>query len=279
MATNPDLHGKVALITGASRGIGADVARVFAREGATVLLAARTENEGEFRVPGSLSETVASIIESGGNAVAHRCDLGDEEDVTKLWEWAVAEAGHVDIVINNAGISPPGTIENMNWKHFHLGFQINVASPGLLSRLAAPHMRALGGGAIVNVSSGASRGPGVGPYKEKAWRGTVYGLTKSAIERMTQGMAAELCEDNISVNAIKPSRQIWVGGTIYVASQRPGFEDIDLTGKRKDGTIMGDAAAAIVRADHALCTGNIWSDEEALTAVTGTTDFTKYATY
>jgi NAD(P)-dependent dehydrogenase (short-subunit alcohol dehydrogenase family) len=279
MATNPDLNGKIALITGASRGIGADIARVFAREGMTVLLAARTENEGEFRVPGSLAETVASITESGGDATAHRCDLGDEDDVTALWEWAVAEAGHIDVVINNAGISPPGTIENMNWKHFHLGFQINVASPGLLSRLAAPHMRDLGGGAIVNVTSGASRGPGVGPYKEKSVRGTVYGLTKSALERMTQGMANELCEDNISVNAIKPGKQIWVGGTIYVASQRPGFEQLDLTGKRKDGTIMGDAAAAIIRADHAQFTGNVLSDEETLTALTGITNFDHYATY
>jgi citronellol/citronellal dehydrogenase len=279
MATNPDLNGKVALITGASRGIGADIARVLAREGMQVLLAARTENEGEFRVPGSLSETVASIVQAEGQAVAHRCDLADEADVTALWDWAVAEAGHIDVLVNNAGISPPGVIEDMNWRHFHLGFQINVASPGLLSRLAAPHMRGLGGGAIINVTSGASRGPGVGPYKEKSTRGTVYGLTKAALERMTQGMANELCEDNISVNAIKPGKQIWVGGTIYVASQRPGYDKIDLTGRRKDGTIMGDATAAIVRADHAQFTGNVLSDEETLTALTGATTWEKYATY
>ena len=279
MATNPDLRGKVALVTGASRGIGADVARVLAREGMSVLLAARTEHEGEFRVPGSLAETVDSIVAAGGQAAAHRCDLADEADVTALWDWAVAEAGHIDVVVNNAGISPPGTIENMNWRHFHLGFQINVASPGLLSRLAAPHMRALGGGVIVNVTSGASRGPGAGPYTEKAVRGTVYGLTKSALERMTQGMAAELCEDNISVNAIKPGKQIWVGGTIYVASQRPGFAELDLTGRRKDGTIMGDACVAIARADHAQFTGNVLSDEETLTKLTGVTSFDKYATY
>ncbi len=279
MATNPDLHGKVALVTGASRGIGADIARVLARDGMTVICAARTKNEGEFRIPGSLSATVASIVATGGQAVAHRCDLTNEEDVTALWEWSVAEFGHVDVVVNNAGISPPGTIEGMNWRHFHLAFQINVASPGLLSRLAAPHMRGLGGGAIINVTSGASRGPGVGPYKEKAVRGTVYGLTKLALDRMTQGMAAELCEDNISVNAIKPGKQIWVGGTIYVASQRPGFDQLDLTGKRKDGTIMGDATAAIVRADYAQYTGNVLSDEETLTKLLGVTNFDSYATY
>ena len=141
MATNPDLTGKVAIVTGASRGIGADVARVLAREGMSVICAARTENEGESRIPGSLADTVASINATGGKAVAHRVDMSKEEDVQALWDWSVAEFGHVDAIINNAGISPNGTIEKMSWRHFHMAFQINVASPALLSRLAAPHMR------------------------------------------------------------------------------------------------------------------------------------------
>lgn len=281
MATNPDLTGKVAIVTGASRGIGADVARVLAREGMTVVCAARTENEGESRIPGTLSDVVASIGEAGGKAVARRADMSKEEDVHALWEWSVAEFGRVDAVINNAGISPNGTIEKMNWRHFHLAFQINVATPALLSRLAATHMREIGGGAIINVSSGASRGPGAGPYTEVVQNRTIYGLTKAALERMTQGMAAELWPDNISVNAIMPSTQIWVGGTIYVAQQRnpEGFESMDLSGKRKDGTIMGDAAAAIIRADHKVYTGQVKNDEDTLTAILGTTDFSAYPRY
>src|SRR6185369_3988756 len=133
---------------------------VLAREGMTVIAAARTENEGESRIPGTLTDTVASIKESGGQAVARRLDLSKEDQITEFWEWATGEFGHIDALINNAGILAPGTIENMNWRHFGLVFQINVAAPALLSRLAAPHMRGLGGGAIVNVSSGASRGPG-----------------------------------------------------------------------------------------------------------------------
>lgn len=281
MATNPDLNGKVAIVTGASRGIGADVARVLAREGMTVICAARTEHDGESRIPGTLTDTVASIIETGGKAVAHRSDMSLEDDVHALWEWSLAEFGHVDAVINNAGISPNGTIEKMNWRHFHLAFQINVATPALLSRLAATHMREIGGGAIVNVSSGASRGPGAGPYTEVVQNRTIYGLTKIALERMTQGMAAELWPDNISVNVIMPSTQIWVGGTIYVARQRDpdGFEQIDLAGKRKDGTIMGDAAAAIIRADHKVYTGQVKNDQDTLTAILGTTEFSKYPVY
>ena len=274
MAGNPDLNGKVALVTGASRGIGADIARVLAREGMAVLCAARTENEGDLRIPGALSTTIASITAAGGKAIAHRCDLSKEDEIRELWEFAVRELGHVDAVVNNAGILAPGTIENMNWRHFNLVFQVNVAAPALLSRLAAPHMRELGGGAIINVSSGASRGPGPGPYKQAARGGTPYGYSKAALERLTQGIAAELCEDNISVNAIMPAHQIWVGGTVYVQQQQnPDFEHIDLTGKRKDGTIMGDACAAIIRADHAEFTGRVLTDEATLTALTGMTSF------
>ena len=277
MATHPDLTGKVALVTGASRGIGADIARVLAREGMSVICAARTENEGESRIPGSLTETVASILESGGSAVAHRADLANEDDVKALWEWCVAEFGHVDAIVNNAGVSPNGTIESMNWRHFQLAFQ----TPALLSRLATPHMRELGGGAIVNISSGAGRGAGPGPYQQKIRSRSIYGTTKAALDRLTQGMAIELFDDNTSVNAIMPARQIWVGGTVYVNQTRDpeGFAKMDLTGKRKDGTIMGDAAAAIIRADHQQYTGNVGTDETALTKLTGVPEFSKYATY
>lgn len=281
MATNTDLSGKVAVVTGASRGIGADIARVLAREGMIVVCAARTEYEGESRVPGTLTGTVASIVEAGGRAVARRADMSKEDDVHALWDWTVAEFGRVDALINNAAISPDGTVETMNWRHFHLAFQVNVAAPALLSRLAATHMRGIGGGAIINVSSGASRGPGAGPYTQVVQNRTIYGVTKAAIERMTQGMAAELWPDNISVNAIMPSAQIWVGGTIYAEQQRDpeGFDTIDLTGKRRDATIMGDAAAAIIRADRRLYTGYVQNDEQTLTALLGTTDFSRYPRY
>ena len=280
MATNPDLNGKVAVVTGASRGIGADIAKVLAREGMTVVAAARTLDEGDFRVPGALNTTIEEIKAAGGNAVAFRCDLAREEDMQNLWDYAVSEFKHVDVLINNAAILVPGTIESMSWRHFDLSFMINVASPAFLSRLAATHMRGLGGGAIVNISSGASRGPGEGPYKAAIRGGTPYGLSKSALERMTQGMAAELCEDNISVNALMPSHQIWVGGTVYVQqTQNPDFANVDLTGKRKDGTIMGDACAAIVRADRQVITGRIMNDEAWLTELTGLTDFAQYASY
>ena len=280
MAATPDLNGKVALVTGASRGIGLDIARVLAREGMTVIGAARTENEGDSRIPGGLNTTIESIGEAGGKAVARRVDLSRDEEINELWKWCVSEFGHIDAVVNNAGILAPGTIEAMNWRHFGLVFQINVAAPALLSRLAVPHMRLLGGGSIINITSGASRGPGPGPYKQASRGGTPYGYSKAALERLTQGMAAELCEDNISVNATMPSHQIWVGGTVYVNQvNNPDFENIDLTGKRKDATIMGDACAAMIRADHTVFTGRVQNDESVLGELLGLKSFEQYPVY
>jgi len=280
MTTNQDLAGKVAIVTGASRGIGADIAAVFAENGIKVVAAARTMNEGDFRVPGSLSTTVEAINAAGGTAVAVQCDLSKEDEMDLLWEAALKQFGHVDILINNAGILVPGTIEKMSWRHFYLNFIVNVAAPAYLSRLAIPHMRELGGGAIVNISSGASRGPGAGPYTTVSRGGSPYGLGKAALERMTQGMAAELWDDNISVNTLSPSTQIWVGGTVYVQqTQNPDFAKVDLTGKRKDGRIMGDACLAMVRADHKVVTGRLYNDEGALKELEGMTDFSAYPRY
>ncbi|MEX2374946.1 MAG: SDR family NAD(P)-dependent oxidoreductase, partial [Dehalococcoidia bacterium] len=101
MAGEQVLSGKVALVTGASRGVGLDIARVLAREGMTVIATARTEKEGDSRIPGGLDTTIERIQQDGGQAVARRVDLSRDDDIQALWEWAVAEFGHVDALINN----------------------------------------------------------------------------------------------------------------------------------------------------------------------------------
>lgn len=269
----------VIIVTGASRGIGADIARVMAREGAKVVASARTLNEGDFHIPGSLAETVESIRAEGHEAVSCRCDLGNESDVEALVAFTMTRYGKIDALINNAGIATPGTIESMKWRHLQLAWTINVAAPALLSRLVLPHFRERGSGAIINISSGASRGPGPGPYARRAEGGTVYGLTKAALERMTQGMAAELWGTGVSVNALSPAKQIFVGGTVYVAEHDPAFAVSDLAGRRKDGTIMGDACVAILSADPSVYTGRVVTDEAALTQLTGVTSFEHYPAF
>lgn len=273
------LQDSVIIVTGASRGIGADIARVAARQGAKVVATARTMNEGDFHIPGSLAETVESIRGEGLEATACRCDVGSEQDLESLVAFTLATYGRIDAVVNNAGIATPGTIESMKWRHLQLAWTINVAAPAFLSRLVLPHLRERGSGGIINISSGASRGPGPGPYQKRAEGGTVYGLTKSALERMTQGMAAELWGTGISVNSLSPAKQIFVGGTVYVAEHDPAFSVSDLTGRRKDGTIMGDACVEILTADPAVFTGRVVTDEEALTQLAAVTNFDHYATF
>jgi NAD(P)-dependent dehydrogenase (short-subunit alcohol dehydrogenase family) len=243
----PTLDGQVAIVTGASRGIGADIARVLAREGAKVVVAARTLREGDFHIPGSIEETVADINRSGGVATGVKCDLSRDEDMGNLVRATVDAYGRVDILVNNAAIAVPGTIMTMSPRHLDLSWRLNVWAPVMLSREVIPSMTERGSGAIINISSGASRGPGPGPYAQPGKGGTPYGLTKAALERFTQGLAHELAGSGISVNALSPARQIFVGGTVYVTRTNPAFAVSDLTGKRKDGTIMGDACVAMIQ--------------------------------
>lgn len=273
------LDGKVAIVTGASRGIGLDIARVLAREGAKVVVAARTQREGDFHIPGSIDETVALIEQEGGGATGIPCDLTKTEQLSPLVDAAFNTYGSVDILVNNAAIAVPGTMMDVTPRHLDLSWRLNVLAPILLAREAVPHMRLRGWGAIINISSGASRGPGAGPYKNVGKGGTPYGLTKAALERFTQGLAHELAETNISVNALSPAKQIFAGGTVYVTRTNPAFAVSDLTGKRKDGTIMGDACVAIATSDHAFITGRLYTDESALTEIWGRTDFSSYPAY
>lgn len=273
------LEGKVAIVTGASRGIGLDIARVFAREGAKVVVSARTVNEGDFHIPGSIAETLATIEREGGTAIGVPCDLTRPDGLPALVQSTVDAFGTVDLLVNNAAIAVPGTMLEVSPRHLDLSWRLNVLAPILLAREVVPHMRGRGWGAIINISSGASRGPGAGPYTGVGKGGTPYGFTKSALERFTQGMAYELCDSNISVNALSPARQIFAGGTIYVARTNPAFSVADLTGRRKDGTIMGDACVAIATSDHAVITGRLYTDEGALAELRGQTDFGTYATY
>ena len=212
------LEGKVAIVTGASRGIGQQIAELFAAEGARVVCAARTLNEGDHRMlEGSLARTVDRIRQAGGQAEAVTADVSVESECVALVQAARAVFGPIDILVNNAALNyylPTETYPTNRWVRC---FAVNVHAPFILAKEALTDMIPRRSGAIVNISSGAAIGPGRGPYDDKTVRGGVmYGATKAALERFTQGLAQEVAQyDGISVAAVSPSQVVPTPGTIH----------------------------------------------------------------
>jgi len=211
------LTGKVAIVTGASRGIGQEIATLFAAEGAHVVCAARTVNEGDHPLAGSLNKTVETIRASGGEATAAAADVSTEPGCLSLVEQARAAYGAIDLLVNNAALNyyiPTVEYPTSRWVR---AFAVNVHGPFILSQAVLPDMIAKRAGAIVNISSGAAIGPGRGPYEDQVARGGVlYGATKAALERFTQGLAQEVAQyDGITVAAVSPSRVVPTPGTVF----------------------------------------------------------------
>lgn len=210
------LDGKVCVITGASRGIGAEVARLFAAEGGSVVAAARTLREGDHPLEGSLEKTVADIREAGGEATAASVNISLPEDCERLFEEAHAAYGSVDVLVNNAALTYFIPVKDYPLRRWMRSWAVNFHAPFILSQLAVNEMMD-GGGAIVNISSGAAIGPGRGPYPDAPANsgGTCYGAEKAALERFSQGLAQEVYQYGISVTCVSPSQVVPTPGTVF----------------------------------------------------------------
>ena len=190
------MEGKVVLITGASRGIGKALAVGFASAGATVVASARTTQTGSGVAPGSLEETVNQIRDSGGKALHFSCDVTSEEDVKALVDSTVAEAGPIDVLINNAGIEVTGFVTELDTAEFENVLTVNVVGPFLLCKYVVPGMIERRSGNIINISSRAA-----------IWdqeNTPVYGASKAALDRFTRNLAVDLKPYNIAVNGLGP---------------------------------------------------------------------------
>lgn len=199
---NGTLRGKTALVTGASRGIGEAIAVRLAMEGARVVVSARTAEAGDSKLPGTLHATVDRIRAAGGEATAVKADLSDEADRERLVAEAVAAYGPVDILVNDAAVTFFIPVETFPKKRFDLMMEVQVWAPMRLAQLVLPSMRERKSGWIVNISSGAGMHPKP-PYNRRGG-GTVYGMCKAALERMTTGLASEVYDDGIAVNVVSP---------------------------------------------------------------------------
>ncbi|MDA0353384.1 MAG: SDR family NAD(P)-dependent oxidoreductase [Chloroflexi bacterium] len=211
------LDGKVAVVTGASRGIGQAIAELFASEGAKVICAARTIAEGDHRqLEGSLNRTVENIKAAGGEAAMVQANVSEEDECVHLIDTAREIFGPVDVLVNNAALNYYIPIVDYPTSRWVRSFAVNVHGPFILSKLVLPEMMERRSGAIVNISSGAAIGPGRGPYEDQAVRGgTMYGASKAALERMSQGLAQEVSAYNIAVSALSPSQVVPTPGTVF----------------------------------------------------------------
>ena len=195
------LRGQVAVVTGASRGIGEAIAIRYAQEGAKVVVSARTLDEGDHVYEGSINGVVARIREAGGEAHAVRADLAIAEHRENLVRETENVFGPVDILVNNAAVTYFTPVADFTEKRYRLMTEVQVYAPFHLSQLVLPGMRAKQAGWILNISSHAA----IHPAKDAGGRGgTVYGMCKAALERFTTGLASEVYTDGIGVNVISP---------------------------------------------------------------------------
>lgn len=211
------LDGKVVIVTGASRGIGKDIAVLFAAEGGKVVCAARTVEEGSHPLEGSLNTTIAEIRAAGGEATAAAANISLPEDCEALVQAARDAYGPVDVLVNNAALTYFIPVKDYALNRWMRSWAVNFHAPFILSQLALEDMMPRGSGSIVNISSGAAIGPGRGPYPDAPANsgGTCYGAEKAALERFTQGLAQEVYQYGISVSAVSPSLVVPTPGTVF----------------------------------------------------------------
>jgi NAD(P)-dependent dehydrogenase (short-subunit alcohol dehydrogenase family) len=189
-----NVDGKVAIVTGASRGVGAATAELLASRGCKIACAARATADAPLPIPGTIDETVARIIEAGGDAITVPTNLARDDEVAHMVEQTVLHYGGVDILVNNAAITFPGDLD-LEMKRFDLVMQVDLRAPLIAMKAVLPSMKERGGGAVVNVSSvaGLNYIPGL----------MAYGMAKAALEHLTVSAAHELEPFGIAVNTFR----------------------------------------------------------------------------
>jgi len=241
------LSNKVAIVTGSSRGLGKAIAIGFAGEGASVVIAARTEVEGPM--PGTIYKTAEEIEALGQRAIAVRCDVTSEESVNNMVQKALAQFGHIDILVNNAGIAYYPPVVETPLKRWELVIRVNLIGAFLCTKAVLPKMVEQRRGSIINITSvsATDRGPSV--------TGVAYGVSKAGLERFTWGLATEVGKYNIAVNALKPK------GVVDTEGMRFMLPDEDRS-QWVSPDMMVKAAIFLAAQDATGVTGTVAFDEE-----------------
>ena len=256
------LEGRTLFITGASRGIGREIALRAARDGANVVVAAKT-SDPHPKLEGTIHSVADEIVKAGGKALAIQLDVRDEGAVVAAVNRAAQEFGGLDILVNNASAISLTPTEATPAKRFDLMLGVNVRATFLCSRAAIPHLRKSANPHILTLSPPLNMDP-------KWFAGHVaYTISKYGMSMCTLGMAEELRGDGIAVNSL------WPRTTIATAAVAVNFPEAILKASRH-AAIMADAAHVILTSDAKKNSGNFYIDEDVLKGA-GTKDFERYA--
>ncbi len=249
-----ECEGKVALVTGASRGIGAAVAQRLAAAGATVAVVARSLDTHPADLPGTLRDTVARIEAQGGRAMAIQGDVSDAPSRERLVARCQEEIGAIDILVNNAAVGPYRSFESFTARDFQLTFEANVRAPFALCQLVLGGMRQKKRGWIVNISSATAEHPKGPPFIawEQVGGHMLYASSKAALNRFSTGLAAELYNDGIAVNALSP-----VAAVITPGLEAMGVRQFIEPSMIEPVEAMAEATLALCCGDAATLTGRV----------------------
>ena len=258
-----NLKNKTLFVSGASRGIGLAIAKRAARDGANIILAAKTA-EPHPKLPGTIYTAAEEIVEEGGEALPVICDIRDEENVREAVNLGVDKFGGIDICINNASaIQLTGTLLT-DMKRFDLMHQINTRGTYLVSKVCLPHLQKSDNPHILNLSPPLDMDPKwFGPH-------VAYTMAKFGMSMCVLGMAEEFKEDGVAVNALWPRTAI---ATAAIKNALGGDAIMNIS---RSPEIMGDAAYVILTKDSREFTGNFCIDDNLL-AENGVEDFSQYA--
>ncbi len=242
-----ELKDSVTIVTGSSRGLGRMLALALAKEGARVVVAARTETAGNL--PGTIYETADAIKAAGGEALPLRCDVTSEESVSEAVNTVLARWGNIDVLVNNAGTAFPKPVLETPLKRWELVLRVNLTGAFVCSKAVLPAMIERGRGSIINITSIDATA------EDSGFTGAGYGVSKAALDRFTRSLAGEVKEHNIAVNALKPREGIATEGLLAV-SGGAGREKWDPPDR------FLRAALFLARQDAGGVTGTVATDEE-----------------
>ncbi len=253
------LEGKVAIVTGASRGIGKALAIALSDQGAKVVLASKTTTPHP-KLPGTLDDVRAEIEKRGGKAYVQQTDVRDDAQIQALVETTVKNLGGLDILVNNAGALFWAPVEQTPAKRFDLVIDVNVRAAFLCCAAAIPHLRARGGGCIVNMSPPVT--PGCMPNR------VAYMISKFGMSMLTEGLASEVAKDKIRVYSLWPVTMVESQATIgHGMGERSMW---------RSPAVIVDSTLALLTGAARIESGRSVYDEEVLGAA-GVKDFSKYA--